>query len=304
MQETSIDAILSPYGYAADSRNFTMPLVPHGVIDSAWLHGKLHVIEDDSRLFCWPGDKSCHGDGIVSLYKVDEMVSKARTNRLVAAMHGLGSYFYDIPGDGWFARPDRSQETQQFWSAMGDVQTRIEALGSRSQQQQKRRGGITTDITQHEVALLVDDVSPAFFQLSGGPGESCEDRPQPTTSTDNLEAVRDGLFAGCNLNRQIHTQPPHVLQWIGAPFRQFLLSDVLAPSFPAQQLKLVIFANALQMRPDVLSAVRQKLAVLRADGSKRTPGILSTRGVSEIQYKTKQNKTGVYIFPRVVGFTC
>ena len=76
MTEPAIDGVLSPYHlrdrilaividwtdlsrytYAAEGRNFTMPLVPHGVIDSAWLHGKLHVIEDDSRFFCWPDDK-------------------------------------------------------------------------------------------------------------------------------------------------------------------------------------------------------------------------------------------------------
>ena len=49
MQEPAIDGVLSPYSYGPESRNFTMPLVPHGVVDSAWLHGKVHVIEDDSR---------------------------------------------------------------------------------------------------------------------------------------------------------------------------------------------------------------------------------------------------------------
>ena len=55
---------------------------------------------------------------------------------------------------------------------------------------------------------------------------------------------------------------------IGAPFRQDLLSGVLAPNFPADQL--VIFANALQMRPGILSAIREKLAVPIPGGSKRT----------------------------------
>ena len=108
MQEPVIDGVLSPYACGPDSCNFTLPLVPHGVIDSAGLHGKLHMIEDDSRFFCWPGGTSCNGDGIVPLDVVDEMVSKARTTRLTAAMHGLGAYFYNIPGDGWFGRPSRS----------------------------------------------------------------------------------------------------------------------------------------------------------------------------------------------------
>ena len=79
----------------------------------------------------------------------------------------------------------------------------------------------------------MDDESPAFFQLSGGAGQNCTDRPSADSSTDDLAAVQSGFFAGCSLNRRVHAQPPAVLQWIGAPFRQYLLSDVLAPSFPA-----------------------------------------------------------------------
>ena len=97
-----------------------------------------------------------------------------------------------------------------------------------------------------------------------------QDRAWSTSSTDKLKTVQNGLFASCALNRRVHSQPAQVLQWIGAPFRQYLLSDVLAPSFPAAQLKLVIFANALQMRPEILNATRAKLALPLPDGSKRT----------------------------------
>ena len=84
--------------------------------------------------------------------------------------------------------------------------------------------------------------------------------------------MRSGFFAGCGLNRRIHTQPPAVLQWIRdrSAVPAGLLSGVLAPNFPADQLKLVIFANALQMRPEILSAIREKLAVPIPGGSKRT----------------------------------
>jgi hypothetical protein len=140
-------------------------------------------------------------------------------------------------------------------------------------------GTVTATITQHEVALLVDDVSPAFFQLSGGAGKNCTDRPSAGSSTDDTEAVRKGFFAGCDLNHQIHAQPPVVLQWIGAPFRQYLLSDVLAPDFPAEQLKLVIFANAVQVRPDILNAIREKLAVPLRGGGKRTLLFIWTAGI-------------------------
>jgi hypothetical protein len=103
------------------------------------------------------------------------MISKARTNRLTAAMHGLGSYFYDIPGGGWFGRPDKPAETQQFWRAMGDLQMRIAALGAAT--------AAESLITRHEIALLVDDITPAYFQLSGGPGTSCK---VPLTNTQQI----------------------------------------------------------------------------------------------------------------------
>ena len=116
----------------------------------------------------------------------------------------------------------------------------------------------------------MDDESPAFFQLSGGAGQNCTDRPSADASTDDLVAVRGGFLAGCGLNRRIHTQPPAVLQWIRdrSAVPAGLLSGVLAPNFPADQL--VIFANALQMRPGILSAIREKLAVPIPGGSKRT----------------------------------
>ena len=63
----------------------------------------------------------------------------------------------------WFGRPDRPRETQQFWDAMGDLQARIEALGSHTRRHQGLAGPRpgADDVTRHEVALLVDDASPA-----------------------------------------------------------------------------------------------------------------------------------------------
>ena len=72
--------------------------------------------------------------------------------------------------------------------AKGEVKIEVEA---------EVEGGDDDDVTKHEVALLVDDASAAFFQLSGGPGKNCTGRPGLASSTDDLEAVRGGLFASC-----------------------------------------------------------------------------------------------------------
>ena len=175
LREPAIDAILSPYHYGADGRNYSMPLVPHGVIDSARLHGKLHVIEDDSRTALCT-DRTCYtatgkyGDGIVASRTISEMISKAQTNVLTAALHGLGVYFYDIPGDGWYGRPDKAAETQQFWRAMGDLRQRLAAPVPAS------AATLAPEIVPAhvpEIALLVDDMAISYFQLSGGPGKQC-----------------------------------------------------------------------------------------------------------------------------------
>ena len=271
LREPAIDAILSPYHYGADGRNYSMPLVPHGVIDSARLHGKLHVIEDDSRTALCT-DRTCYtatgkyGDGIVASRTISEMISKAQTNVLTAALHGLGVYFYDIPGDGWYGRPDKAAETQQFWRAMGDLRQRLAAPVPAS------AATLAPEIVPAhvpEIALLVDDMAISYFQLSGGPGKQCQNRPSSTDSTADMARVRAGWYAGCSLSAQLHAQPAHALQWTGMPFRQYLLSDVLLPSFPADQLRFVIFANALQMRPDILNATKTKLSKPLQDGSKR-----------------------------------
>lgn len=244
-----------------------MPLIPHGVTDSAWLHGKLHVVEDDSRTgLCDRQQANCHGDGIVATRNVDEMIKKAQTNMLTAGMKGLGLYFYDIPGGGWYGRPDKARQTERFWQAMASTRARVAMLMKANA---GGRGGFV-DRMAPQVALLVDDISPAFWQLSGGPGAHCKNRPTSASSTDNLEAVRRGFWSSCGLSHRVHSAPVRSLSWMGAPFRQYLLSDVLSPAFPANQIKLAIFANALQLPSALLSAVKEKLASPLADGSTRT----------------------------------
>eukprot|EP01052_Picozoa_sp_SAG31_P024082 SAG31_NODE_2025_length_6642_cov_6.408681_3_plen_832_part_00 len=264
-RERAIDAMLSPYAYAPDARNFTMPLLGHGLLDSANLHGKLHIIEDDSRTgLCDAAsvDPSCTGDGIVRTRNVEQMIAKARTNAVTAALRHDGLYFYDIPGDGWYGRPEKPAETRQFWTSVRAVRERYNNLSSSSSRSHTR--------LQPQVALLVDDLSAARFPLTGGPGMHCTDRPTGKSTTVNLTAVKRGWFAGCSFSALVHSQPQHALAWIGSPVRTYLLSDVMLDSFPAQSLRLVIFANSIQIPPAVLDAIKAKLTGDLASGEKRT----------------------------------
>ena len=90
---------------------------------------------------------------------------------------------------------------------------------------------------------------------SAGAGANCTDRPTSESTTADLDAVRRGFFAGCALSNVVHAQPQHVLAWIGAPVRSYLLSDVLLDTFPADRLKLVVVANGLQINSTVRAAI-------------------------------------------------
>ena len=282
LREPSIDGILSPYAYAPDARNFSMPLLGHGVLDSANLHGKLHIIEDDSRTgLCDAAsvDPACTGDGIVRTKNVEQMIAKMRTNTVTAALRHTGLYLYDIPGDGWWGRPDKAAATHQFWSSVRAVRDRYDNFSSSSRRGGGSGGGSSSskhgaagddDVFHPQVALLVDDLSASRFPLTGGPGMGCTDRPSGVSTTVNLTTVQRGWFAGCSLSHRVHSQPQHALAWIGSPVRTYLLSDVMLDSFPAQSLRLVIFANAIQIPPAVLAAVEAKLAGKLPSGDKRT----------------------------------
>ena len=302
LRQAPIDVILSPYAYSPASRNVTMPLLPHGPFDSAALHGKLHVIEDDSRTaFCGgpTTDPGCHSDGIVATSTIADTVSKAQANMLTAAAHGLGLYFYDIPGDGWYGRVSRPNATSRFWSAVARMRARWPLLTPPTDTRRTRdnlRGtnaqssdGVSNQASHErarrppesampqpkpsarlrqtappplepEIALVIDDASCAHLLLGGHPGAQCTDRPTPASSTSNLSAVRAGFFAGCGLAEALVRQPAHVLPWVGAPFRQYLLSDLLLPNFPSSALKLIVFANALRLPAGVEAAIASKFA--------------------------------------------
>ena len=178
LRQAPIDVILSPYAYSPASRNVTMPLLPHGPFDSAALHGKLHVIEDDSRTaFCGgpKTDPGCHSDGIVATSTINDTVSKAQTNMLTAAAHGLGLYFYDIPGDGWYGRASRPNATSRFWSAVARVRGRWPLITPPTDTRRTRNNPL--DANTHGIDGVTNQAS---HTVARGPPESAMPQPKPT----------------------------------------------------------------------------------------------------------------------------
>ena len=56
--------------------------------------------------------------------------------------------------------------------------------------------------------------------------------------------------------QQLLSQPSHALKWVGAPFAELLLSDVLHPNFTAAAaaFKMIVFPNALALEPEIEAA--------------------------------------------------
>ena len=102
LDSPAVDAVASPYRYPDIVRNSSLgPLMPHGPWDSAALHGKAWVLEDDSRTSLDP--KASH---LKYCTTVEESANLLRRNVLTTIMHGSAGYFYDLGADGWFGRPD------------------------------------------------------------------------------------------------------------------------------------------------------------------------------------------------------
>ena len=96
-----------------------------------------------------------------------------------------------------------------------------------------------------EVALIVDDISPSYFAAVGG--------PIPASDPDK------------GFSSLLHYMPAHELARAGIPYRNYLLTDLLLPSFQTDilpTLKLVIFTNALRVSAPLARTMPQLSCVL------------------------------------------
>ena len=228
---------------ATEGRVRTGGMLPMLPVDSASLHAKLFLTEDDTRThFCndsLPGPGGCDGAGLPTKAtgSLNETIELLARNVYTAAFHRSGEYFFDLFMKGWFGRPDKPAETAALWSAIAVLRAQTAALGS---------GPITP-----QVAVLVDDASWAYLPLLGG-------------AANNFGfnyALGEGQEADFST--------------LGAPVSYYLVSDILSPSFPSDQLRLLIFTNAFALSDALRSAVS------RLQGGERTlvwwyaPGIIA-----------------------------
>lgn len=98
LRSPDIDMLASPISYFDRQPGGTAPLM--SPIDSVQLHGKLWMIEDDTRTYLSPPDS---GYGRASTAQATLWAHQRNFGRLLA--HGCGMWWMDL-GDGWLAGRD------------------------------------------------------------------------------------------------------------------------------------------------------------------------------------------------------
>lgn len=236
LEHPAVDAIVSPYDYATAVRSPTGPLLGHCPMDTARLRGKLYFLEDDSRTVL--SIKSNPHPEIHTTTTLQDTLRVLKRNLVTSAMHNVATYLYDLDSKGWWGLPGQQQESEAIWST---VRGATQELSARIWPQSSTFGS-TSDEIEVEIALIVDDFSPAYFETAGG--------PIPRTNPD------------LGFSSLLNYHPAHALARIGAPFRNYLLTDLLLPEFQSDvlpSLKLIIFANCVHVPRTVSNYINRTL---------------------------------------------
>lgn len=96
LSSPNIDFIVAPYDYYY-SRQLFQPFLPLGPMDSARLHNKIWITEDDTRTHVADSDPGIK----YSTSQADDIAFVTR-NVTGAVRHNSGLYLFDLFGKGWF----------------------------------------------------------------------------------------------------------------------------------------------------------------------------------------------------------
>lgn len=232
LSESSIDWVTSPYSYmhnaGADFRNLGHSMAGHGPLDSPALHGKTWIVEDDTRThLCLPPPYSLAAFGMKTANSLADSKALIRRNGLTAGLHGLGLYYYDLPLGGWFGHPSSPNDSTQIWQEIKNVRNTVSKIQ------------YNTKYNYHpEIAVFVDDLSFDYSPLLGLGGKGVN---------------------SLDFSNQLFSNAIDALTKTGAPVRQYLLSDLLLPNFPADKIKMAVFLNAFAVPTNIRQAIQSKL---------------------------------------------
>ena len=231
-----------------------------------------------------------------------EYAAKARLNLLVTGMHGVGSYLMDQRGL-FHADPNDTNATNVVWSAIAQARGELIELQGRPAPRAapaaaapaaaaaveggpgpgpvgagpaavpgpgagaagESTGGVL--VLTPQIALFTDSASALFWRLSTGEHHSAEGV--------HKEACPPGHWPcsdPLSWNQNVLIDPVLALGTIGAPLRQYQLTDLLLDEcppagrqqqngcLPVEGLRLAIFTNAHVLPAAVRSAIATKLA--------------------------------------------
>ena len=202
-----IDILCSPISYTDRNWLGTAPVM--SAAESVNRAGILWLNEDDSRTYLDPRTQEhVQEGGLVNLAQTQQVMLR---NTAQASLRGFGTWWMDLPGQGWF-------NDAKIWQEIVRLRPVDEALAHR-----------TTPFTP-EIAAIIDEDS--MCHLTGG----------------SALAARPLIYEGrAALGRS------------GAPYGQYLLSDVLDGKVP---LRMQVFFSAWHLSQEQ----RQTLAGQREKG--------------------------------------
>ena len=138
-----IDIVCSPISYTDREWLGTAPVMTSA--ESVMLAGKLWLNEDDTRTHLDPRTaEHTQEGGLVDLRQTQEIMLR---NTAQEALRGFGSWWMDLPGQGWFADP-------AIWEVMTRLRPVDEAMARRAQP------------FAPEIAAIIDEDS--MCHLAGG----------------------------------------------------------------------------------------------------------------------------------------
>lgn len=234
-EDANIDAAVSPDKYdEAYRRTYQGPWVAMGTADSARLHNKLWIAEDDARTsYVGSGNfaQSCDAPGTPAnvsdpaLGGVGASCDRElmRRNLFTAAMHGSGLYQFDITLTGWFGNLTRSADTMALWQTIGNTRKSVVELfkmGDKNKNDDDRKKQNQEDYLEPEVAIFMDDESLGHVRLSGAGASNIG----PASWLDQI---------------------PQDVALLGAGgYRHYLLKDLDVLDLDLSRVKLAILPNA------------------------------------------------------------
>lgn len=226
-----LDLIGSPYQYSTSVREPAGRFTSHGPVDSATLHKKMWVAEDDSRTVL--SDRQTP-QNIYRVNSTEATVNLLRRNMYTSMLHRQALYWLDLESNGWWGRNDNATMiaiTDAMWSNASHVLRQWQHfLASPTLQAQL--------LPPAEVAIFVDEISPAARPLLGRGGT---------------------IQAGYTFETALQMHPWQDIAGIGAPVRVYLMSDLLHVDFPFEEIKFAVFLNAFMMAPKLRQVVKTKL---------------------------------------------